>query len=497
MDSNEMNKPVRPNIQTGQKPVRPNVQPGQKPVRPNVQPGQKPVKPNIQNRQTPVRPNVQPSQKPVRPNTQINKPIEKQNNYNINTTGIISDDVFTFSDYTPVTPNIDNDKKNSKKKKEQKAINNSKAPKEKKVKNPKASKEKKVKIPKLDENGEPIPENKVLKYGIIAGCIIGVILVVIIIIKVLGYKSDQHITLADVEPEETIVDVAETNEDEEKTENPVIRPVEDTEEEDYGPVAGTPTDVKVAVGSVITIPITFNTKLEGDSEYKDYYSYITVEYDGMTSGYDSIAEIVAEHNETSKHIVEIPSKEDFYASSDGNELVMYSFTFSIPDDFPTQDTKNNKVFISPSFGMMLEGSEDPESLITDKYVFSVPKLTAVCDDISLLKLGESYSLNWIATMPSGLDDSGYNIYFAYEINGISGKYLVKSVAIPESEYTETEDKQVNSSSDTNESEEKDENTSEEKDENTSEEKTENTSEEKTENTSEEDSNAQEDNGVLN
>ena len=481
MDSNEMNKPVRPNVQSGQKPVKPNIQPGQKPVRPNVQNRQTPVKPNIQSGQRPVKPNIQSGQRPVKPNTTVNKPVQKQNNYSINTTGIINDDAFTFSDYTPVMSNSDNNKQDDKKKKESKkkevkASKASKASKEPKVKKEKAPKEKKVKTPKLDENGEPIPENKLLKYGIMAGCIIGVLLVAIVIIKILGYKSDQHITLADVEPEETIVDVSETNENNDETKDLVVRPVEDIEEES-GPVIGTPTDVKVAVGSVITIPITVNTKLEGDKEYRDYYSYITIEYDGMTSGYDSIAEVVAEHNKTSKHVVEIPSKEDFYASSDGNELVMYSFIFSIPDDFPTQDTKNNKVFISPSFGMMLEGSEDPESLITDKYVFSVPKLTAVCDDISLLKVGEIYSLNWITTMPSGLDDSGYNIYFAYEIDGINGKYLVKSVSIPDSEYIELDDTQSNSSKDITEI--KDE------------------SEEKTNDNSEEKSDTKEDSGVLN
>lgn len=460
MDSNNMqNKPVKPNVQPGQKPVRPNVQPGQRPVRPNIQNGQRPVRPNVQQVQRPVQPQVRPQNTQVTNNAQQN----------------IGDD-FSFNNQIQTEPNQEQFIQNTvqmnpvqqaqqmqqeqmqmqngatvkvgkqPKAKKEKVPKQPKAPKQPKVKKEKAPKQPKVpkvpKQPKLDEFGNPIPENKLKKYGILAGCIVGGLLIVVIILKVLSSGSDQHITLADVEPaggQEQVSTVVAANTEEDEGLNQSMSDIkqeiaQEAEENAYNtssPVVGTSTDVKIAVGSIITIPITVTTQLQGDKEDTDYYSYITVKYDGMTFGYDEVKEAIDAHNADTKHVVNIDNKDEFFKKNAGCDLVMYSFTFDIPSNFPTQDTSKHKVYISPSFGMELEGSEDPEKLITERYTFSVPNISPMTDDISLLHAGDSFKLNWIAVMPTGLDKSGYKLAFKYKIGEDNGTYTVESVTIPD------------------------------------------------------------------
>ena len=465
---NTQNKqaPVRPNNQQGQAPVRPNNQQGQAPVRPNNQQGQAPVRPNMQNRQetvqvrpsnqkveAPVRPDMQNRQTQVRPNNQkhtqsniSNVPVNKDQIHSQNT------EQFSFNDEKP---SIDSAKQantcNNTKLKKKKAQTNDKKHKDKKETKPKKV-SKVPKEPKLDEYGNPIKENKLKKYGIICGCMLVIVLIAVIAARILSTGNDKHITLAEKEPKDnTEAASAQSNdtseEDEEGEEGGLNISMSDIkqgiDDKEHGssynsesPVVGTSQDVKIAVGSVITIPVTVTAQLDGDKEAVDYYSYITVKYNGTTLGYDAVKAEIDKHNTSTKHVVNIDDKEAFFKKNAGSDLVMYSFTFDIPSDFPTPDAKNKKVFISPSFGMSLEGSKEADKLITDKFTFTVPTLSPMTDDISLLHAGDSLSLNWIAVMPKGLDKSAYELYFKYNIGDNNGQYKVESVTIPNNDETD-------------------------------------------------------------
>ena len=462
-------RPVRPNMQNRQAPVRPNNQQGHAPVRPNMQNGQAPVRPNMQNRQetvqvrpsnqkaeAPVRPDMQNRQTQVRPNNQkhTQSNISNISNMPVNKDQIHSQNTEQFS-FNDGKPSIDSAKQantgNNTKLKKKKAQNSNKTHKDKKETKPK--KVSKVhKEPKLDEYGNPIKENKLKKYGIICCCMLVVILIAVITARMLSTGNDKHITLAEKEPKDnTEAASAQSNDTSEEDEegdggnlnismSDIKQGIDDKEHESSynseSPVVGTSQDVKIAVGSVITIPVTVTAQLDGDKEAVDYYSYITVKYNGTTLGYDAVKAEIDKHNTSTKHVVNIDDKEAFFKKNAGSDLVMYSFTFDIPSDFPTPDAKNKKVFISPSFGMSLEGSKEADKLITDKFTFTVPTLSPMTDDISLLHAGDSLSLNWIAVMPKGLDKSAYELYFKYNIGENNGQYKVESVTIPNNDETD-------------------------------------------------------------
>ena len=464
--NNTQNANVRPNNQQGQRPVRPNMQNRQAPVRPNMQNRQAPVRPNMQNRQEPVqvRPSNQKAEAPVRPDiqnrqTQVRPNNQKHTQSNISNMPVNKDNIpsqnieqFSFNDGKP---SIDSAKQantgNNTKLKKKKAQNSNKAHKDKKEDKPKKV-SKVPKEPKLDEYGNPIKENKLKKYGIVCCCMLVVILIAVITARMLSTGNDKHITLAEKEPKDnTEVASAQSNdtseEDEEGEEGGLNISMSDIkqgiDDKEHGssynsesPVVGTSQDVKIAVGSVITIPVTVNVQLDGDKEAVEYYSYITVKYNGTTFGYDAVKAEIDKHNTSTKHVVNIDDKEEFFKKNAGSDLVMYSFTFDIPSDFPTPDAKNKKVFISPSFGMSLEGSKEADKLITDKFTFTVPTLSPMTDDISLLHAGDSLSLNWIAVMPKGLDKSAYELYFKYNIGENNGQYKVESVTIPNNDETD-------------------------------------------------------------
>ena len=422
-------------------------------VRPNNQQGQRPVRPNMQNRQAPVRPNNQQGQAPVRPNNQKHTQ-SNISNMQVNKDQMPSQNTEQFS-FNDDKPNIDSAKHdntgNNTKLKKKKAQNNNKAHKDKKETKPKKV-SKAHKEPKLDEYGNPIQENKLKKYSIICCCILVVALLVVIIAKILSTGNDKHITLAEKEPkdnaEEASVQNNDTSEEDEYGKegdlnismSDIKQGIDDKEHESSynseSPVVGTSQDVKIAVGSVITIPVTVTAQLDGDKEAVDYYSYITVKYNGTTFGYDAVKAEIDKHNTSTKHVVNVDDKEAFFKKNAGSDLVMYSFTFDIPSDFPTPDAKNKKVFVSPSFGMSIEGSKEADKLITDKYTFTVPTLSPMTDDISLLHAGDSLSLNWIAVMPKGIDKSAYELYFKYNIGDNNGQYKVESVTIPNNDETD-------------------------------------------------------------
>lgn len=421
-----MDNNIKPN--SGGTPVRPN-KPNTQPVKPGgsgaiVKPNgaKPPVKPNggqSNNKPLPKKPANQQVVKPqVKPNTTQSGSMSQQSRTSSK----------TIAPEQIVKPGM-NKKKNS-------AFTFTESlpsRKKKKDKNVKLAKQNNIQQEGIqyDENGNPIEAKKQLNklFIIIPSAIVLLIILIVIIIKAIANNS-QHITLAEGKPEVVEQESVDTTENTDVQEEVSVKTPEDIEEQTTSTVEATDVNKVVAVGNEMIVPVIVNTQLEGDSEYKDYESYISIKYNGMIAGYDDVIKSVNEHNATSKHTVNIADRDTFYGSSAGNDLVMYSYTFSIPSDFPTQDKKNFKVFISPTFSMRLEGSQEPDALITNKYVFSVPGLTAMCDDIGLLKAGESYQLNWITMMPVGLDKTGYNVYFKVKLNDEITEYNVESVSIP-------------------------------------------------------------------
>lgn len=434
------NKPVRPNKPSnGTAPVRPNMQGNARPntpVRPNMQVNNRPnmtgnaVRPanlNGASIQNINKTNGQAIAKPVRPAAQPNNRIITQKV--VEEQPIINDNM-ELDDFTTV---IDN---NNEAVDTVTPVENKKKPKREKVK-----KEKKVKEPKINTdnqvNVEGIANKKSgkSKVKIIIPVVIVIVLVVAgcIIASTFLKSNQQHITLADKPP----VEMAEENTEsvelvvsaDKETQSDITTDTIKLNTET--PYIQTPSDDVISVGDDIVIPMTINTKLEGDSQYTDYYTYVTFKLNELVCGYDNVITSIQEYNQISNSIISLGTKEEFYKANTTSDIVMYEAELSVPSDFPTQDTKNYKTFIDSDLNMSLyTTSEDGESIVTELYVFAVPQLTDISLRKSDLIAGETYKFKWIALMPNGLSGETYRLVLEYTDKNTTVQYNYNGIDIP-------------------------------------------------------------------
>lgn len=265
-----------------------------------------------------------------------------------------------------------------------------------------------------DENETDNSETKTKKFpkkliiGLGAG--VAVFVVVLIVLSSVLKGNSKHITIATTEPAETEVSTEVSTEVTTEAKTEAVK-VEKKEEKEY---EQTPTDKVMNIGDVITIPMTVNTKLEGDEEYTDHYSYITFVMNDITIGYDNIITYIQKHNQKSVNVLNIDDKETFYNGREDSDLVMYDVVMSIPKDFPTQDTKNNKVFIQPKIELKITGTVEEDQLITNKYFYSVPAISDISDDMEELQAGKDYHFRFVCVMPTGIDKEVYNMTLVYD-----------------------------------------------------------------------------------
>ena len=333
---------------------------------------------------------------------------------------------------------------NKTKAKKEKAPKQPKVKKEKAPKQPKVKKEKENKVNQHEGSSDFNKKSWVVTLGIVVGAIVGVIVLGLVLLKVLG-GDGKHITLADEAPpiieetvENTIVtEKIEDTETVEGVEQTAKKPVKRDE-----PFEQTSTATILNVGSDIIIPVTVNTKLEGDEQYYDYYSYIALKINDITVGYDNVITHVQKHNQVSTNKLNIDDKETLLANNQNSDLVMYSVSVFVPEDFPSQD---GKVYINPDLSLRIEGTDEIDSIITDKYVFAVPQLFDISGEPEF-SINETTELKWVGIVPYNLDRSTYSIKLTYSADGEESVYTINGIEIPEQvaseEVTETEAESV-------------------------------------------------------
>lgn len=241
-------------------------------------------------------------------------------------------------------------------------------------------------------------------------------------------NTDKHIVLATNTPV-----VNEQEQDNSAAVNPVkdsssdknteTTEVKNTETENNNPST-------LALNKPMKIGVVVNTKLDGETEYSDHDAYLVIEYSNFVSGYDNVKTYLDEYNETATNKVNLPDKDDFYASSVGNDLVMYEVSITVPDDFPTNDAKHGYTGLNPEFSFEIKGTDKEDALITKLYEFAIPSIYYIGSDTSDFVIGNTYKLRYMTTMPMGLQANDYAISLIYSNDGKDEKYNLQSVEIP-------------------------------------------------------------------
>jgi hypothetical protein len=425
-------RPMKPNM--GEKPVRP-VKPGASNSRPNgntnVRPsGASSIGTNSSARPTPrpkpVQTQKRPESKPEQADTELDD---------------MDFDFDTDTEIVKTQPETKQAKKNNKVVKSQKndteeTKSSSKTKKENKPKAEKKSsktketktKQTKAKLTKEEKKQlqasltpEQRKEMQVQTFkSILKTIIIVVILIVVLVVvlKVLGSGSDQHLTYADpvpsLEEQQAALKVKNTsgtsssssnsNDDTTNTDKLIS---ENVSTEDIWKF--TDNSKSLTAGSEMIFPVSVNTKLEGDEQYNEYYSFVKFKVNNIAIGYDNVISSIANYNQSGTSVLNVGSKENFYANNADNEIVMYDVTMTVPSDFPTQDSKNGRVFIEPNAELKLLGTTEEGSLITNKYVYAVPSLSNISDDVSEIYAGNTYHFKWIAIMPNDITGDMYEM----------------------------------------------------------------------------------------
>lgn len=314
----------------------------------------------------------------------------------------------------------------------QKKIKKEKTPKPPKApKPPKQPKRKKVRGQQTMNPGEMVLGNQLMedemveqkssKLKIIIPIVVVAIAVIIgIVVLNLPKYTDKHVTLANNTPA-----IQDTTQNEGGGTGIVVG--ENTTEKEE---TETPSMTVLELNKPMKIAVVVNTKIEGDTEYTDHQTYLKVEYSNFVSGYDNVKTYLDEYNSTATNKINLPSKDDFYASSVGNDLVMYEVTISVPEDFPTNDAKHGYTGLKPKFDLVIKGTEKEDSLITQLYEFAIPSVYFIGSDTSSFTIGSTYTLRYMTTMPMELKADGYELFFHYNNDGVTQIYGLTSLDIP-------------------------------------------------------------------
>lgn len=371
------NKPIKPNMQQTQRPVRPNMQLGEKSNRPSMNIDTKPVRPQIKEQATIIK------EETTQPKVEIEKEI------------------------------------NTKKE------NKHKVKKEKPVK----EKEKKVKEKPIKEKKEKKPVNKKVTLVIVVVVVCVIIGALALTVPKALKSSQQHITLAEKPP---VIEEVESTSSEDAQQNQVA-----TTKKEEEPVEQTPLDTVLKVNDKVIIPVTVNTKLETDEMYTDHYSQIEFKVTDTIIGYDKASKVIDEYNETSTNILKIQDKEEFYKANENSELVIFNLEMTIPSDFPTQDTKNGKIYTTVNSNLSIFGKEEENQIITDRYIYNLPSISNISENISELKIGETYKLRYVAVMPTEITNNEYGLKFDCTVDDNTSTYELEGISIESTEIKET------------------------------------------------------------
>lgn len=334
---------------------------------------------------------------------------------------IYTDDIVDNSEKAEVSSNI---------------VSTTTAEEPKKTKQKKQKPDKKQKKTKTKKQKAPKKEQKPKKKKSKASKVLKLILVLVIAVggfigysRINGVKNaDKHVTIADNTVQNSGTEVAD---------NDILR-TDVSDSSNNTENTETPTDDGVIkLNKPMRIALTVNTKLAGESEYSDHDAYIDVKYSNVVMGYDNVKEYLDEYNESATNRINLPDKDSFYKSSEGNDLVMYEVQITVPDDFPTNDAKHGYTGLEPEFSLSISGTEKEDALITKLYEFAIPKIYNIGDSTDEFLIGNTYNLRYMVTMPLGLTSDGYKLTLNYSNAGNTTPYTLESVDINDT----TKDKQ--------------------------------------------------------
>lgn len=274
-----------------------------------------------------------------------------------------------------------------------------------KKKEPNTEKNKSDKANKASDKETKTEDKKPIKKIIVMSAV-GIVLVAsgLIALKMnRTVNADKHIQIAEETPDVSYVF-------EEDTTPKVEVDVEDKPDTSNYEVNISDAGYSIGFGDSTDVLLTVNTKLEGDETYNNYEYPINVEYSDFKFGYDEVVSYVEEHNSNSYNVVNIPSKEDFYNQKSHADLAMFEVKITIPEDFPTNDTDEGYIGVTPKFTLeVFSTKEDTDKLQTSLYEYEIPVFQYIGEDFEKFAVGNTYTLRYVGTLPYGLDSEVYGV----------------------------------------------------------------------------------------
>ena len=152
-----------------------------------------------------------------------------------------------------------------------------------------------------------------------------------------------------------------------------------------------------------------NTKLENDTEYKDYETYLNVSFDNIYQGYDNVISYITEYNKASDTVVEIGNKNDFYTNYYGNEIVLFEFNVEYDENIASA---SGKIYNIPTMDVeIISTAEDDNAgkIVVGEYAFNTPSVIPLTVVPTEINVGDTVTYRFVAILPSNASADSYNL----------------------------------------------------------------------------------------
>lgn len=245
-------------------------------------------------------------------------------------------------------------------------------------------------------------KKKILKIALIIGVIIAIAIIAIVVYTNINKDTTLDFKTVDVDEYKST-----DKEEDSTTDTSDVIKVETVESSSF--------DNPATIGKYHTVNTVVNTKIEGDTEYKDYEASYYFGVTNVLSGYDTVIEYINEYNKTGKTVVNIPSKENFEQEYKGMTLVMVESELYYPSNYPT-NLGENKVYKVPNFSISLTGTykDDSETdysefIVVDKATFKINEAISITDKPEHLVINTENKFRYIFILPIGAEEGSYII----------------------------------------------------------------------------------------
>lgn len=260
------------------------------------------------------------------------------------------------------------------------------------------------------------------KFNFVPFIIGGVALVIVLIIAVVAVKNlskdkDKHITTVDLQQELAKVN-AEYEESHKVDETVVEKPVEQVEENK---------EIIYKKSEDVKIDFAVNTKLENDTEYKDYETYLNVSFDNIYQGYSDVIPYITEYNKSSDTLVEIGDEETFYSNYYGNEIVLLEFNVDYDENIASA---SGKIYDIPSIDVsIIPTDEENNAIVIDGLAFNVPNIIPLNNLPTEIMVGDTVTYRYLVILPSKASKDSYNIDVNVSLKDINKEFKVEGQQI--------------------------------------------------------------------